>query len=185
MAFKTKEALLSRLESVFPEAPYQGTMPVCPCNCDECQELSEQLLSKPWFEHESHELAALSSGNTLFTSQAFDYLLPAFIRADLLSWFPASAGIEAWHDAYFASSDRNKPHRNPEGLTFEQRSVLYDWIECRLLADVNIPNSDLEIARELGLMPIEMLPDYEKRGAYAMWLHLAELREQYPFEPQS
>lgn len=133
MAFSTKEELIARIEAAFPDVRWDGKVPACPCNCWECQELSEWMRGKRWTEISPDDLLQLNSGPSLFSAEAFDFFLPAVMRGSLvdLEAVDVTYDFTVWTFLPYKQSDR--PYRTPEGLTSAQRQALYDWLHWATL----------------------------------------------------
>src|SRR5579862_9467777 len=83
------QKLVQQVETAFSDVPYPGDDAIVPLydnkpHCDECTELAEKFRGKNWqlvpFETLFWERGSLP----LFTTEAFRYYLPAFLRAELL-----------------------------------------------------------------------------------------------------
>jgi len=124
-------------------------MPICGCNCWECEDLTKTLSGKSWTEFTPEQIRWIADGTSLFSVEAFNYMLPAYMRAALIDPDEASQAIAytAWK---FFPDDGKAPFRSPEGLNLEQRGVLYDWLdwyivsynEAGLAATLAIPPED-------------------------------------------
>jgi hypothetical protein len=73
------------IEEAFAEVPYPGDNNItrCPYHCSECRRIAEYFKGKQWTGYEIEELRNNNVALSLFTPEAFQYFLPAFMLASV------------------------------------------------------------------------------------------------------
>lgn len=127
MPYTTHEDLIARIEAAFPDVPFPKDKQACDCRCDECQDLEKELQNKRWTEFTPTEVRYISAGTSLYNSEAFAYILPAYLRASLIDSDEADVATE--YTAWKYIPDKGIPPRDMGLLTQPQREVLLDWLE--------------------------------------------------------
>lgn len=145
VAFSTKEELIERIHSVFPNKRFCSAESACPCKCYECQELDAAIREKPWGEYSPGEAFLMHAGTSLFSDDAFRHLLPAYMCAALIDAETADVAVEFTAWAFLTENEKKKPHRSAKGLSGEQREALCDWLEWFILG----MKSDLELTSKI------------------------------------
>lgn len=78
------------IKAAFANVPYPGDDRIADHqNCLECDDVRAHFRGATWFGHSVEELQQYRSALPLFTPEAFQYFLPAFMLVSL----------EAWHEA--------------------------------------------------------------------------------------
>jgi hypothetical protein len=80
-------SLQELIESAFADVPYPGDNNItrCPYRCRPCQEVAEFFKGKTWRGNSVEDLRDHHIALSLFTPEAFQYFLPAFMLASLES----------------------------------------------------------------------------------------------------
>lgn len=73
------------IEEAFAEVPYPGDNNItrCPYHCSECRRIAEYFKGRQWTGYEIEELRNNNVALSLFTPEAFQYFLPAFMLASV------------------------------------------------------------------------------------------------------
>jgi hypothetical protein len=81
-------SLKQTIEEAFASVVYPGDNNIthCPYNCTECQRVAAYFKGKLWTGHSTEELRTQHVALTLFTPEAFQYFLPAFMLVSLDSY---------------------------------------------------------------------------------------------------
>ncbi len=81
-------SLKQAIEEAFAEVPYPGDDNItrCPYNCPECREMADYFKGKTWTGHAAKDLRERHTALLLFTPEAFQYFIPAFMFAALNSY---------------------------------------------------------------------------------------------------
>lgn len=76
------------IADAFAGVPYPGddNLIRCPYNCTECQRIADYFRGKTFLGHAPEELRTYHVALALFTPEAFQYFLPAFMLASLDSY---------------------------------------------------------------------------------------------------
>src|SRR5215471_13275130 len=75
------------IESAFADVPYPGDDRIADHqNCPECDDVREHFRGATWHGHTVGELQQYQSVLPLFTPQALQYFLPAFMLVSLGAW---------------------------------------------------------------------------------------------------
>jgi hypothetical protein len=78
------------IESAFADVPYPGDDRIADHqDCPECDDVRQHFHGASWRGHTAAELQQYQSALSLFTPQAFQYFLPAFMLASLGAWHEA------------------------------------------------------------------------------------------------
>ena len=78
------------IESAFADVPYPGDDRIADHkDCPECDDLREHFRGATWRGHTVAELQQYQSALPLFTPQAFQYFLPAYMLVSLGAWCEA------------------------------------------------------------------------------------------------
>ena len=84
-----EERLVQEIENAFSDTSYPSDNTIVPLynnepHCAECAELAETFRDKTWKSVPIKTLAGWRGSLSLFTNEAFQYYLPAFLQAALL-----------------------------------------------------------------------------------------------------
>lgn len=81
-------SLKQAIEEAFADVPYpgDGNITRCPYNCTECTRVALYFKGKGQTEHNEADLRANHVALSLFTPEAFQYFLPAFMLMSLSSY---------------------------------------------------------------------------------------------------
>src|SRR5437879_13330744 len=80
-------SLKQAIEEAFAGVPYPGDDNItrCPYNCPECREMGDYFKGRTWTGHAVKDLRERHTALLLFTPEAFQYFLPAFMFAAISS----------------------------------------------------------------------------------------------------
>ncbi len=124
ITFTINKDLIYRLEEAFPDVPFQGDDPCCYAVWDS-SDVEALFICKTWRQFTAKELdQARWEGTYYFSDEAFTYLLPAYLRASLISNNPDDDIASRFLP--IAAIDPSK--RNMDLLTTKQREIVCDWL---------------------------------------------------------
>ena len=118
----TKDELIARIEQAFPNTVYAGSN--ASCTCEECQELHDAIRQKPRMDFDPIEVRSQSAGFSLFSDDAYDHFLPAYICGFLID---REAVDVVWD--YLGKDFLVGPSRALRSLSDEQRAVIEEFVE--------------------------------------------------------
>lgn len=124
------------LEAAFAAVPYPGDDNITDCGytktfggpCFECREIAEYFRGKPWRGHAITDLRYHESALSLFTEEALQYYLPAFVEAVLDDPQAADVIYDGLIFIFTPSSSPAAEH-HVQRLSSAQRSVMIAYFQ--------------------------------------------------------
>jgi hypothetical protein len=124
-------SLKQNIEVAFANVPYPGDNNIthCPYHCAECRRVAEYFKGKQWTGYPIEELRNNNVALSLFTPEAFQYFLPAFMLASIDSYEKGDIIPDAIR-FHFEYSHEAKGHFNVRmsKLSPAQRKVIIDYL---------------------------------------------------------
>lgn len=125
-------ALKQTIETAFAEVPYpgDGNITRCPYNCAECRRIAAFFKGKTWSGHTLEELRQHHVALSLFTPEAFQYFLPAFMLVSMAGYEKGDVIPDAirFHFDYSAEMQGHFAVRMSK-FTMDQRYAIIDYLE--------------------------------------------------------
>lgn len=124
-------SLKQTIEKAFANVVYPGDENVtrCPYNCAECRRVAAFFKGKEWTGHTAEELRPQHVALTLFTPEAFQFFLPAFMLVSIDSYEKGDVIPDAirFHFEYSAEAQGHFAVRMSK-FSADQRKAIIDYL---------------------------------------------------------
>lgn len=125
--------LKQTIEEAFADVPYPGDNNItrCPYHCSECRRIADYFKGKLWTGHTAEELREYHVALALFTPDALQYFLPAFMLVSLDSYEKGDVIPDAvrFHFDYSEEFRGHFPVRMSK-FSAAQRKAIVDYLIC-------------------------------------------------------